>query len=154
MKPVAQVTRTSQRTPKCLTDRLPLLPSDQPVANTRRQVPPGYTIWIEGLQNMKLFAVIRTRGAAWRPSLPLEDQREWVAHARFMNNLEAKGVVVLGGPLDGTPDVLLVMRANSAEEVAKHLRDDPWTSLNVLQLVRIMPWTLRLGVLSSSQQSR
>jgi uncharacterized protein YciI len=103
---------------------------------------------------MKLFAVIRTRGAAWCPSLPLEGQQEWDAHARFMNNLEAKGVVVLGGPLDGTPDVLLVMRANSPEEVTKHLDDDPWTSLNLLHMVRIMPWTLRLGVLWNSQQSR
>jgi len=100
---------------------------------------------------MKLFAVIRTRGAAWQPALPLEGQQEWEAHARFMNELEARGVVVLGGPLEGTPDILLVMRANGPEEAAKHLQDDPWTGLNLLQVEKIMPWTLRLGVLSSTR---
>ena len=64
---------------------------------------------------MKIFAVIRTRGPAWQPSLSLEGQPEWPAHARFMNDLEAIGAVILGGPLEGTPDVLLVMRADSAD---------------------------------------
>ena len=96
---------------------------------------------------MKLFAVIRTRGPAWEPSLPLEGQGEWNAHARFMNGLEAQSIIVLGGPLEGTPDVLLVMRANSPEDAAGHLQNDPWTGLGLLRVERIMPWTLRLGSL-------
>src|SRR5215470_14038994 len=34
---------------------------------------------------MPLFAVIRTRGSAWRESQPLEGQPEWTSHASFMN---------------------------------------------------------------------
>ena len=66
---------------------------------------------------MKTFAVIRTRGDAWQPSLRLEGQAQWAAHARFMNNLEAQGKVALGGPLEGMLDVLLVMLAESAGEL-------------------------------------
>jgi hypothetical protein len=98
---------------------------------------------------MKIFAVIRRGGGAWQSSAPLEGQQEWAAHARFMNDLSAKGAVVLGGPLEGTSDVLLVMRAGSVEEVAYYLHDDPWTALNLLVIEKITPWTLRLGALPS-----
>jgi hypothetical protein len=66
-----------------------------------------------------------------------------------MNDLSAKGAVVLGGPLEGTSDVLLVMRAGSVEEVAYYLHDDPWTALNLLVIEKITPLTLRLGALPS-----
>ena len=103
---------------------------------------------------MKLFAVIRTRGPAWQPSLSLEGQTEWSAHARFMNNLAAKGAIILGGPLEGTPDVLLVMQADSADEAAQQLQDDPWTALNLLVVEKVMPWTIRLGALPGTGEQR
>ena len=64
-----------------------------------------------------------------------------------MNELEAAGIVVLGGLLEGTSDVLLIMRADSADEVARQLAADPWASMDLLRIERIMPWTLRLGTL-------
>jgi hypothetical protein len=97
---------------------------------------------------MNVFAVIRTRGPAWQHFCPLEGQRDWAAHARFMDSPEAAGVIVLGGPLEGTSDVLLIMRADSADGVASHLAADPWTGLDLLRTERIMPWTLRLGTWS------
>lgn len=96
---------------------------------------------------MKLFAVIRTRGAAWRASSPLEGQEAWGGHAAFMNALEKEGFVALGGPLDGTSDVLLIVRANAPEEIGDRLQADPWTRLDLLRTTRIAPWTLRLGAL-------
>jgi uncharacterized protein YciI len=96
---------------------------------------------------MPLFAVIRTRGAAWLSDHELEGQPQWREHADFMNGLAAEGIVVLGGPLEGTPDVLLVMRADSAEAISHRLNDDPWTHLELLRIRSITAWTLRLGVL-------
>src|SRR5205814_4412808 len=72
-------------------------------------------------EHMPLFAVVRTQGPAWQPDTGLAGQPEWREHADFMNALEAEGLVVLGGPLDGTPDVLLVMRADSAETIRQRL---------------------------------
>jgi uncharacterized protein YciI len=77
----------------------------------------------------------------------MEDQEEWAAHASFMNALEQGGFVVIGGPLEGTPDVLLVIRANTPEEIIDRLSQDPWTSRDLLRVSRIAPWTLRLGSL-------
>jgi hypothetical protein len=96
---------------------------------------------------VKLFAVIRTHGAAWRPSSPMEEQEDWDAHASFMNALESEGFVALGGPLEGTPDVLLIVRASTPDEIMDRLRGDPWTGRDLLRVSRIVPWTLRLGSL-------
>jgi len=98
---------------------------------------------------MRLFAVIRTRGPAWQDSLSLEDQVAWASHASFMNALAKEGFVILGGPLDGTPDVLLVMRAESPDDVRSRLAEDPWAGNDLLRITRVAPWTLRLGSLES-----
>jgi hypothetical protein len=40
-----------------------------------------------------------------------------------------------------------VIRADSAEVIRQRLDDDPWTGLELLPIVSITPWTLRLGAL-------
>ena len=93
----------------------------------------------------QLFAVVRTRGAGWDGSRSMEGQKDWQGHAVFMNALAKEGFVVLGGPLEGTPDTLLVIRAGSVDEIRARLAADPWTSMDLLRVSRIAPWTLRLG---------
>jgi uncharacterized protein YciI len=77
----------------------------------------------------------------------MEEQDEWHSHAVFMTALHRDGFVLLGGPLEGTPDVLLIARANDADEIRSRLSDDSWTRNGLLQIKRIVPWTLRLGTL-------
>lgn len=95
----------------------------------------------------QLFAVTRTRGPRWNPEVSLEKQEDWDGHADFMNELRASSFVVLGGPLEGTPDVLLIVRANSVAEIHARLNGDSWTSKDLLRIKQIVPWTLRLGSL-------
>jgi len=94
-----------------------------------------------------VFAVIRTRGPAWQDGRRLEDQVDWPTHASFMNALAKEGFVVLGGPLEGTADVLLIVRAGSPDEIRARLAADPWAHNNLLSVIRVVPWTLRLGSL-------
>ncbi|HEX2666627.1 MAG TPA: hypothetical protein VHM93_27615 [Candidatus Acidoferrum sp.] len=91
----------------------------------------------------RLFAVMRSRGPAWNHSLPLEQQADWPGHADFMNALHAEGFVLL----EGTGDVLLIIRARDANEVHARLSADSWTSKDLLRIRQILPWTLRLGSL-------
>jgi uncharacterized protein YciI len=95
----------------------------------------------------RLFAVTRKRGPAWDGARPMEEQPHWRAHADFMNGLHDEGLILFGGPLAGTPEVLFAMRAASAEEIESRLAADPWVGNGLLELVRIVPWTLRLGSL-------
>ncbi len=96
----------------------------------------------------QLFAVIRTHGGAWHSELSLDHQGSWDAHAAFMNALVEEGFVLLGGPLEGTSDVLLIVRAETATEIKERLAADPWTSLDLLTVSRVAAWTLRLGSVS------
>lgn len=93
------------------------------------------------------FMVIRTRGPGWKDSRPLEGQDDWAGHASFMNALAKEGFVILGGPLEGASDVLLIVRATSPDEIWSRLAEDPWTIRDLLRVTRISPWTLRLGSL-------
>lgn len=95
---------------------------------------------------MPLFAVINTRGPAWRHGTPMEEQDAWRAHADFMNALVTEGFVVLGGPL-AEPDVLLIVRAPSEDDIRARLAADPWHAKGLLTIKSISPWTLRLGSL-------
>ena len=100
----------------------------------------------------QLFAVIRTRGPAWQDSRPMESQADWAPHASFMNSLAKEKFVILGGPLEGTSDVLLVVRATTPDEVRSRLAEDPWASNDLLRIARVSPWTLRLGSLDDASR--
>src|SRR5262250_72271 len=95
------------------------------------------------------FVVLRSRGPAWDDSKPLEAQTGWAAHAAFMDALFEQGFAALVGPLDGTRDALLVLRASSASEVVERLASDPWTISGLLVTKQISPWQIRLGTLGS-----
>jgi len=64
-----------------------------------------------------------------------------------MMALQAEGFVQLGGPLEGTPDVLLIVRAKDADEIRVRLSQDCWSKSDLLRISRIDPWQLRLGAL-------
>jgi uncharacterized protein YciI len=95
--------------------------------------------------NRSLFLVTRFHESAWDHSKPLEQQPEWQAHADYMDALADEGFIVLGGPIVGTDDVLLIIRASSPEEIEKRLADDVWTRRGLLTTREIHPWQLRLG---------
>ena len=93
----------------------------------------------------KLFAVMRTRGPAWNDGVPMEEQVDWRRHADFMNGLAAEGFALLGGPLAGTRDVLLIVRAEERGRgrgaAGRGLLERPGTAAHL----RIKPWWLRSG---------
>jgi hypothetical protein len=98
---------------------------------------------------VSLFAVTRTRGPDWDESADMEGQKNWSAHAMFMDQLHAAGFAVLVGPLEGTRDVLLIVSASDQDEIRKKLGQDPWGQ-NMLKTTGIARWTLRLGSLGKS----
>ena len=97
----------------------------------------------------KLFAVLNARGPTWDHAKPMEQHDGWRAHADFMNALVAEGFIVLGGPLEGTRDVLLIVHAEHEAEVTARLAPDVWMLNGFLQRRWIAPWTLRLGSLGA-----
>ncbi|MGA7991349.1 MAG: hypothetical protein WCC53_07965 [Thermoanaerobaculia bacterium] len=95
----------------------------------------------------RLFALIQSRGPAWNHSVPLEGQVEWTAHAVFMDGLVDEGFIALGGPLEGSLDVLLILRAAHEREIVERLSADPWRRSGLLIARECWPWQIRLGSL-------
>ena len=102
----------------------------------------------------EIFAVMRTRGPAWNDAAAMEEQVDWRVHADVMNALADDGFIVLGGPLAGTRDVLLIARATSEAAIAARLADDCWSVNGLLKTLWIRPWRLRLGGLGSAAPLR
>jgi len=94
-----------------------------------------------------LFAITLVHGGAWKAGKPMEAQFDWAGHTGFMDGLVADGFVTLGGPLGDGDEVLLIVRADNAEEIRRRLEWDSWIANDLLRMVRVVPWTLRLGSL-------
>lgn len=95
-------------------------------------------------QPTRYFVVVRERGVAWNPSLPMAEQELWEAHAEFMNELVDDGFVVLGGPVGNGDRVLLIVDAASETELRARLAGDPW-SPQLLTIASVERWTILLG---------
>jgi len=95
----------------------------------------------------RAFVVLRSRGSAWDDSKPLEAQLDWAAHAAFMDGLFEQRFAAFAGPLEGTREALLILRASSTTEVVERLAPDPWTTNGLLITKQITPWQIRLGTL-------
>ena len=89
------------------------------------------------------FVVCRRTGPRWDPSRPLEEQSTWHEHASFMDGLVETGFVVLGGPLADEQRVVLVVEAESEDDVRATLARDPWNETH-LRIDTIDRWTIRL----------
>jgi hypothetical protein len=64
-----------------------------------------------------LYAVRERRGGPWDWARGLREQAGFDDHARFMDGLVEAGFVLLGGPLEGDREVLLVVSASSADGI-------------------------------------
>ncbi len=92
---------------------------------------------------MSAFLLTRRRtGPSWDPSRPVEGQSGWAEHARVMDDLVARGVVVIGGPVGAGERVVLVCEATTVEELLGALADDPWTGSHLIDEVE--PLSVRL----------
>ncbi len=91
-----------------------------------------------------MYLVVVTRsGPEWNPSLPLEEQSDWDAHASFMDGLAEAGFIVLGGPLADEHRVVHAVEAESEDEIRATLARDPWSGTHLV-IDAIEPWTIRL----------
>jgi YCII-related domain len=100
--------------------------------------PPGYD------RRVDLYAVRERRGGPWDWNLGLREQAGFDEHARFMDDLTESGFVVLGGPLQGDREVLLIIDAPGDDAILARLADDPWIRDGTLTVTNIERWTILL----------
>jgi uncharacterized protein YciI len=97
-------------------------------------------------RSVTYYAVTRERGEQWDARLSMPQQAKWDEHAAFMDALVDDGFVVRGGPLgDGEKIFLLIINAESEQEIHARLADDPWTPLGLLHTAKVEHWQILLG---------
>jgi uncharacterized protein YciI len=103
------------------------------------------------------FAVIREAGPAWAPG-GIYDQPAVEEHAAFMSALAEDGFILCAGPLAGSERgrvrVLLVVAAESEDEIHRRLADDPWASTRHLATLTAEPWRILVGAERLSSAGR
>jgi uncharacterized protein YciI len=88
------------------------------------------------------FLVTTVHGPQWDASRGVREQERWDAHAAFMDQLVDDGFVILGGPIGDR--ALLVVEADSADEIERRMEADPWKPMGILHVGAIEPWTIWL----------
>jgi uncharacterized protein YciI len=92
----------------------------------------------------RLFVVTRVHGPAWDDNKQLESQYLWPEHAAFMDDLTAKGFVLLGGPYEDGREALLIIDASDEAAIRETLARDPWTPSGHLETGAVRPSSVRL----------
>ena len=75
----------------------------------------------------------------------MREQEGWKEHAAFMNALVDEGLIILGGPVEGDRETLLIFAAPSREAVLERLAQDPWAHNGMLSVKSIERWTIVLS---------
>ena len=113
------------------------------------------------------FVVIREQGRGWDRSRAMRQQDYWPEHVTFINGIVDQGSMLLGGPLselDGNGDpvdptdpvgpdrtyrALIVLEADTQQELMKLLDEDPWSRHHVLETAAIYRWEMLVGEIAS-----
>lgn len=93
---------------------------------------------------MELYAVRQKRGGPWDWSRSLREQAGFDGHARFVDGLVDSGFIILGGPLGGDREVLLIVDAPGEAAIREVFAADPWIRNGMLSLASIERWTILL----------
>src|SRR5262245_20320901 len=92
----------------------------------------------------RLFLAFRKPGPSWVPGVPTRQQPLWEAHAAFMDDLFARGLVVLAGPYADASRALVIMVAEDAAQVSALFRGDPWEEAGILVPDQVIEWVIYL----------
>ena len=69
-------------------------------------------------------------------------------HARFVDDLVDSGFIMLGGPLQGEREVLVLVSAPDEDAIRQRFADDPWIRSGMLTLTTVERWTILLDGLT------
>jgi uncharacterized protein len=76
------------------------------------------------------------------------------AHLRALHDANARGLLLMSGPLGDPPDgALLICRAESAAVVEDFARADPYVTEGLVTAWRVRPWNIVIGAEPASARA-
>lgn len=93
----------------------------------------------------KTIALFLRPGSRWDQRKPVREQPFWDEHALFVDDLFARGLIMMAGPFapDGT-GALVIMNVESVEEARAIYASDPWAHEDILVTDDAKEWTIFL----------
>jgi uncharacterized protein YciI len=94
---------------------------------------------------MNKIALIMKPGPNWNHDKGVREQAEWDEHARFVDDLFDRGLIMLAGPFvpEGT-GALVILNVETTEEARALYANDPWAHRGILSIAEAMAWTIFL----------
>ena len=89
-------------------------------------------------------------GPAWT-SGPPEEQRGWDEHAAYVDELVARGTMVMGGPLADYSGSVILLENLGEDEARALVADDPFVANGVFVLEDVRAWNVYVDELSSDR---
>src|SRR3982750_283572 len=93
-----------------------------------------------------VFLAISSAGPNRDSSKSTREQPFWNEHAKFIDQLVDEGFILMGGPLVDDAEMpkgaLLIVNADSENEVRSQLKSDPWFTHGILKLESIKRWQI------------
>ena len=72
----------------------------------------------------------------------MQEQSLWSEHAAYVDGLVDGGVFIMGGPLSDNHRVVVVVKADSMDDVRAALARDPWLDTH-LHVDAIKEWSIK-----------
>jgi len=84
-------------------------------------------------------------GPNWDPTKGVREQEYWDEHARFVDDLFDRGLIMLAGPFvpEGT-GALVILNVETTEEAQALYANDPWAHQGILHIADARVWTIFL----------
>ena len=89
-----------------------------------------------------IFLAISSAGPNRDFSNGTREQPFWDEHAKFIDQLVADGLILMGGPLVDEVGTLLIVNAEDENEVREKLKNDPWAKHSILKLESVKRWQI------------
>jgi uncharacterized protein YciI len=99
------------------------------------------------MPRMRLMVRFRA-GPTWS-SGSVREQRDWDAHAQFVDALIERGTFVMGGPFSDNSGSMSLLEGVDVEEARRILEDDPFMKNGVFVLEEIREWDVFVDELST-----
>jgi uncharacterized protein YciI len=99
------------------------------------------------MPRMRLMVRFRA-GPTWS-SGSVREQRDWDAHAEFVDALIERGTFVMGGPFSDNSGSMSLLEGVDADEARRILEDDPFMKNGVFVLEEIREWDVFVDELST-----
>jgi uncharacterized protein YciI len=94
------------------------------------------------MQAKNIFVMVSSAGANRDLSKGSREQPFWDEHAAFIDNLDAEGFILMGGPLVDEGGAILIVHAANEHEIREKVKNDPWYGNDILKLQSIKRWEI------------